>query len=861
QSPKEVEVRFSDGVVEKRTLERRIPANRNDKQRQRFEVGREIEWVEVKVLSHYPGAVSAEGKEVTWGGIGEIEVITTADLAPYLEIPGYNPNAPAYVEVGSPKSDYANVRVHLPPPIPPGTHPGIYLTRDEIVAMRREIQSSDRARPMLEKLLGTCNEWLNRPIQHPDPNVPAQMRDRGDAQARAHSELSKMAGWFGWAYQLTDDERYAEKAREILVGYARLYPEGYKEHRGVHPSDTSKVMAQRLSEAMWLLPLIQAYDLIYHARCVTEADRRLIENDLIRAAITFINSKRPAEEEVAARTARDPNWRTADPAPTAGAVGNWMNFYNAAYIQGGIVLGDQNWIDLGAANTRAMIIQGIGEDGMWKEGAIGYQLFARQALVACMEPLARRGIDLYGYQQCRVKNLWDSPLKYAYPDGTAPGINDSGRSAVASDWTAMAYDFAYLRYQDPNYGGIVNRAARQVFQSEGCYFPTVIYRPLPEREIAALGSVLFNTLGYLVMRGADGGRQTYLLMDYGPHGGSHGHFDKLNLILFADGDELAGEPGFYRYEDARHAEWTRTTLSHWTVCVDQHEQAPCTGQLVAAYDAGAVKVMRGVATGAYAGVGLDRTVVQMPGYVADLFRAWSNTPHVYDYPLCFRGSLDALARVDATALKAMGAPNRRGYKHLAAVESRAPGNWVGTWERAAAPPQPEAEDPALRVGHPANRVRVTLLPAPDTTLFVGRNVDGRDQVVARRQAKETTFAAVVEPYRALQAVRSVTGVAATGPVPADALLITRSDGGSDLILVRHDAQRDGQPAAATTCRGAATDALVTVVRLDRRGNLLELGMVGGTRATYGSRALRLEKPGIAWWRAAGGTAGSAALPR
>jgi hypothetical protein len=245
------------------------------------------------------------------------------------------------------------------------------------------------------------------------------------------------------------------------------------------------------------------------------------------------------------------------------------------------------------ADTKAMIVRGIGDDGLWKEGTIGYQLFARHALVACLEPLARRGHDLYGYAGCRVKNLWDSPLKFAYPDGTAPGINDSGRSPVAGSWQAMAYDYAYLRYQDPNYGKLVNEAPRQVFQSEGCYFPTAVYETLPEREIKALGSVIFDTLGYAILRGVEDGKETFLLMDYGPHGGGHGHPDKLNLILFADGDELAGEPKAYRYEDGRHRDWTRPSIAHWTLSVDMHEQAPTTGKLLAFYDAGPVKVMLG----------------------------------------------------------------------------------------------------------------------------------------------------------------------------------------------------------------------------------------------------------------------------
>jgi hypothetical protein len=848
ESPKEVEIKLSDGTVIKKTLEVIRPKDRNDKPRQTVDVGgKELAWVEVRALSHYPGGMAANGKQVTWGGLGEIEVLTSVDLAPYLIVPDYNADAPVYVNGGSPKSDYSGVKVTLPKPILLGEHPGIYLTRDEIVKMREVLRSSERAKPMYDALIGGCNEWLGKEIEHPDPKVPAQMRDRSDAQAKAHSLMSKMAGWLGWAYQLTDDERYAAKAREILIGYAKLYPNDYAEHKGVHASDTSKVMAQRLSEAMWLLPLIQSYDLIYGAECMTDADRKLIEEDLFRTAVTFINSKRSAAVEIADRTRKNPDWRTAEPEKAAGAVGNWSNFYNAAYLQAGIVLGDQNWIDLAAANTRHMIANGIGDDGLWKEGTIGYQLFARQALVACLEPLARKGVDLYGYAGCRAKNLWDSGLKLAYPDATAPGINDSGRSPVAGDWTAMAYDFGWLRYQDPNYGALVNAAPRQVFQSEGCYFPTVVYDRAPETEIAGLGSVIFDTVGYGILRGAEGGKQTFLLMDYGPHGGSHGHPDKLNLILFADGDELAGEPVPYRYEDSRHADWTRPTIAHWDVSVDQHEQAPCTGKLLAFYDAGAVKVMRGVCNAAYAGVGLDRTVVQMPGYVVDVFRCWSNAEHTYDYPLCFRGALDALKGVDPATLKPLGLPTSRGYKHLRVGQvANLSTNWIGAWQRDAVPATPATATESAKPASPANLVEVTVLGAPSAQVFVGQNVDGRHQAVIRRQGKETVFAAIVDPYKDADGVALVEPLPATGPVPGCGLRVKRADGGTDLVLVRFDPQTGGMLAAPSAFDGGTTNALITVVRLDANGKVTELGMVGGTRLSVGTQSVALEQPGIRW---------------
>ena len=136
----------------------------------------------------------------------------------------------------------------------------------------------------------------------------------------------------GNGYYWANDNHRSYAAKHI---YDFLYPNDYKEHKGVNGNDTSKVMAQRLSESMWLLPLIQSYDLVAQAPCMTDADRKLIETDLIRHAITFINRKRSAEVEVRGRDARNLNWRTAAPTGPRKAIGNWTNFYNAAFARQG----------------------------------------------------------------------------------------------------------------------------------------------------------------------------------------------------------------------------------------------------------------------------------------------------------------------------------------------------------------------------------------------------------------------------------------------------------------------------------------------------------------------------------------------
>src|SRR5205823_501694 len=121
----------------------------------------------------------------------------------------------------------------------------------------------------------------------------------------------------------------------------------------------------------------------------------------------------------------------------------------------------------------------------------------------------------------------------------------------------------------------------QLHQSDDVYEPTRIYEKVPEPASMVYGSTLFGSLGYGILRDAT----KYALMDYGPHGGVHGHYDKLNLILYASppggkGDEMGGEPVFHFYDNPLHDEWTKVTLAHNTMAVDERSQAATEGRLL-----------------------------------------------------------------------------------------------------------------------------------------------------------------------------------------------------------------------------------------------------------------------------------------
>ncbi len=88
--------------------------------------------------------------------------------------------------------------------------------------------------------------------------------------------------------------------------------------------------------------------------------------------------------------------------------------------------------------------------------------------------------------------------------------------------------------------------------------------------------------GYAILRGSG----LHAIVDYGPHGGSHGHLDTLSLYLYGDRTPWQPDPGQVPYG---HAYWRRhyaSTAAHPTFSVDGLEQAECAGELVDAGEHG-----------------------------------------------------------------------------------------------------------------------------------------------------------------------------------------------------------------------------------------------------------------------------------
>lgn len=817
-APRDIEIRLDGGEPIKASLELKRPQKRKPDWQQVL-VGRQAQVITITVLSNH----QAEGA-VGWGGLGEIAVWTSADLEAGLVIPGYDAKAPAFVHAPAQKATAANA-AKLPPRAAPGQHPCLLLTPAEVPVLRASLAASERGRAALETLLKVADGTLNGAVAFPDPKGPqGQLKDRGDDVAKSHSRLSLNCGTLGMAYTLSGDAKYARRAREILLGYAERY-EQYPEHKGANKNDTGKVMAQRLSEAMWLIPLIESFDAIQAGDTLSDADRKQIETGLIRPALTFIRRKEPAQE-AAARQKTNPNWRSE---AWGKAASNWLIFYNSATMMAGATLQDRDLMDLAASDLRALIDHGVSDDGMWGEGAIGYQFFAISALVPALESAARQGIDLWSWNSNRVKKLFESPLRYAYPDGTAPGINDSSRAKLGN-WSTMSYDYGWLRFGDPAFAALVNQSPRQLMMSEAVYFPTRVYEDLPAPPASAFSSTLFADLGYAILRGP----QTYALMDYGPHGGVHGHRDKLNLILFAQGDdnksdELGGEPVFHRYEDALHDAWTTQSIAHNTMSVDGRSQAATTGRLLAFEDTPGLKVMRAQSDSAYPGVLLDRTVVVLGDLVLDVFLGRSAQPHDWHRTFRFQGTLDGMPAA-STAIKPLGDVD--GFEQLQVLgwalrPLKAQEMWRGSWRTS------------------VGGFDVTLAGMPGQNVALAAGPDKEHVAIAHQEGDQAEFTAAYAMQAWQNPVRSLRRM--LSPPEVSAFECRQQDGTVAEVFVSHQPGTwEAGPWAGEIWK---SDARVLVVRR-RAGQAGQTGqqsvlLCGGTFAQSGADSVKLPAPGNA----------------
>ncbi|MGE0607953.1 MAG: heparinase II/III family protein [Pirellulales bacterium] len=508
----------------------------------------------------------------------------------------------------------------------------------------------------------------------------------------------------GWAFALSGDERFAREARRILLAYAENYPQ-YPSRRdrwgreGVLATIGGRRFCQSLDEAVGIISLAKAYDLTRSSAVWTDEDRRKAEQGLFQTVADVLLVW---------------NYGTI----------NHQTWYNAGLMAIANVNADAKLarkVVTMRGGYRDQLARAIGSDGMWREGTMAYHGYALQAMEELVDAACPIGLPLH--TEPRLRLMLEFPALYAYPNGQFPAVNDSDPLNLA------AFDghfrWAWKTLRDPSFAQSYARgSAEKAAELLGPGAETAALPRLPSRDLAGAGLVALR-------RGQDEAASCAML-DYGEHGGGHGHPDKLQLLLYAQGREWLLDPGRLDYSHREHKTWYRQTAAHNTVVIGGHSQLPCTGKLLWLKSHETFEACATDCSEAYAKTRLRRYLLLEDDRLLDVYDVEAPSDKSIDWLMhCAADSVTLDNAESAPADGPLGSSD--GYEHFSNIV-----RW-----------SPSRTDPRCDITAGPHKLRVWLAASSPETIFSaqcpGYNLEPKIPCMIRRtKGGHVTFAAVYD---------------------------------------------------------------------------------------------------------------------
>lgn len=549
-----------------------------------------------------------------------------------------------------------------------------------------------------------------------------------------------------WA--MSDDNTYRQHTIEVLTTYARNYP-NYPVH-GINAGQ-GRVMGQSLDEAVWAISATWAFDLIQESLPDDEAD--YIREHLFRGLGDHLLT------QLWTRIHNIQCWHLAGLA-TIGVLLDDEQYIQPAF--------DREW------GFEAQIEQGVMEDGWWWEGSPHYHFYTLRALTSFGIAIRYRHPDLL--DNPRLKRMLTAPLDLLRADFSLPAFNDGWYDNAYTGGTAqyiLVYERAYNLWQDPVYlqmmtniythYGTRNNIDALLFGSE----------TLPIAEPMPLKSHVHQFSGYAILNSADQSRQ--LILKYGPHGGGHGHPDKLALVLWAYGQRLSPDLGTPGYGIPMNNSWYRHTLSHNTILIDEAIQPHQTGERVR-FDINdhftlveAQVKFSEPDNDTWNDVHLRRVILWKDTYFIDVVIVNCPKAHQIDLAWHHTGALTFEHEIQSAA-----AFDQTGYAHLKKCRSCDAIQWQAVWSN---------PNTAMWASNPANTTTyITDAPGNPTS-------DVMSLILRRVTDKQAVFFSVIEPFEDNSAIHDiqwgqengVIGVSVEGEHIADTWTIDYENGKYNLV--------------------------------------------------------------------------------
>ena len=668
----------------------------------------------------------------------------------------------------------------------------------------------------------------------------------GSAQSRTYrlsgrlrynrvSRLSRL-GSLGKVYALTGDLAYAQGVRRVLLRLAEVYPH-YLPHdwnrvfEDYGNLQSGKLSGWKLHDAGVFIQLATAYDLTYNSGVYSEEDKAQIEEGCFREFARLM-------------TATSPRGCCINDGPTAMAAG----------ALAGLMLGDHDFIAW-AANPPDGFLGFVEDyfrrDGHWYEASPSYEGMSLANLY--ITPEALRGytdppsygkpdrfddLDLFGHPL--MAKMLVAGAYERMPDGRLPATNDS---TFGARYPSTRAEQNYFWYPTERNRRLMCWAFGGQVQSTGNEY--TLFRRDPDLDFSGVEplapssrSVVRPDVGWAILRTGDGPSDAALMIDYGPHGGGHGHPDRLNIIYYDYGKELVTDLGYLGWGHRYHL-WMRSAASHNHVIVDGKPQGGAGGMLEAFCGEGPVQVAICSAPKVYAGVTdtYRRYVLLVDGgggerYVVDLFEVKGGKDHQYVFHADGETFTPPALEFEDVQRSALGEA-RTGYTWLKGLKAApAPGTFTCEW----------VSDEKRRLG-----TRLHVLAGPHTELIYGKAPGLRNRsrpfdevdlypVYVRRPGPHNRFVAVIEAFEGESAPSRVRELEVTTKTGRATGVEVRRGERTDIVVIADETAAAGEMTlpAYPDVRFTGRMAFVSL-----RGNApTMLWMIGGELLAYGDTSLR-----------------------
>lgn len=505
----------------------------------------------------------------------------------------------------------------------------------------------------------TCNEvWSGKPW---DDVAVANEHWNYARTCRNASVVSAIEGNGQWA----------EWSKQVLMSYADHY-EGFELHDryGGASKTSGKVMCQTLSEASWLCLLAQAYHILKEQGVLSPEECRHIADKLLYPAIEVINNN-PA------------------------GISNWQTYHNAAKALTAAAVGDRDLMDQVLHDPENgfyfQMENSLGEDGFWYEGAWGYHFYTLEAQTLIV--LAAQSFNLRLYEEPRFQSMYRAPLECMQPDGTLSAIHDSGVVPIQKYFHLYEFAAKYIGIGSE----VLEGAARDSLYSflfgfeeepEGSAYLQPLAMDEPDSRFVHL-----KKAGMLFLKRDAGApdQGQVAMVDYGEHGGWHGHQDKLNLLFYAGGHPWLEDAGMLPYGNPIHFEYFKQTVAHNTVAVGGRSQAEAEGsiELMQRRPDGTLEAVMDAGE-AYPGARLRRKIVLTGDVLLDAFQIRCDEEQTVDWIIHTQGKpflpdgsdADEAARLSWREAEEGSLGSEDGFSYLQKLQAASPEGkqWRADWQ-------------------------------------------------------------------------------------------------------------------------------------------------------------------------------------